>query len=133
MKTLYLEWGSDLVLTPKGSIQLATGWDENRQRIERRMLTWPLEVLPDGTAVAPDYIFDTDYGIGLPKLVGQPITQQLLGSIRQRVNQGVMVDAGVSNRTVPGIQLFRTTPGELLLIISVPLQNQPPGRIAVQF
>lgn len=132
MPSLYMEWGEDLVLTPGGSLQMASGWDEVRQRIERRLLTNPLEVLPDGEPVTPDYIFDTTYGLGIPKYVGQNPTQDQLNQLRQKTNQGVMIDDQVSNAYPPGISLYKgSNPFELLMIIRVVLKSGQPGQIAL--
>lgn len=132
MSVLYMEWGEDLVITPNGSLQLARGWDEARQRIERRLFTNAQEVLPGNVVVAPDYLFDINYGIGCAKKVGEPMNADLLGDIRQRVNQGVMVDDAVSDALPPSIQMFRQQNGTLLLIIGVPLKTGEVGQIAIQ-
>lgn len=127
----YLEWGQDFIVTPNGSIQMATGWDQVRQRIERRLLTNPAETLPDGEPVEPDYLYDTSYGLGAGKLIGQPRTKQLLGQILQVVNAGVMVDDAVSNAAPPSVSLYVINPSETLLIIGVDLLTGEVGQIAI--
>ena len=132
MPTAYLEWGQDLVVLPNGSIQLASGWDEVRQRIERRLLTSPLEVLPSGAKVPPDYIWDVNYGLGVGKLVDQNLDANFLGAIRQKCNEGVMVDADVSDANPPGVALYKINPYTTYLVIGVTLKNGTPGTITIQ-
>src|ERR1700739_2948205 len=54
-------WGSDLQVSPTGDLALATGTALTQQRILRRLLTNP-----------GDYIWQLDYGAGLPRFVGTP-------------------------------------------------------------
>lgn len=131
MSTMYLEWGGDFVVTPNGSLQWASGWDEVRQRIERRIITNPLEVLPSGEAVPPDYIFDTNYGLGYAKLVNQNLNNTMLSTIKQRAYQGVTVDDAVSGAYPPQISLYSPIPGELILVLGVTLKTGEQGQIAI--
>jgi len=61
MPDLFHQWGSDLSLSPTGDLALANGPDLTRQRVLRRLLT-----------NQGDYIWQLDYGAGLPGFVGQP-------------------------------------------------------------
>ena len=54
-------WGSDIALGPSGDLALATGLEEGRQRVLRRLLT-----------TLRNYIWHLDYGGSLPATVGQP-------------------------------------------------------------
>jgi hypothetical protein len=133
MPTLYLEWGEDFVLTPKGSLQMATGWDEVRQRIERFLLTNALAAAGDGSIIPPDYLFDTNYGLGAGRRVDENITPDTIGSIQQKVYQAVMSDPDVDDSFPPSIALYRQTDHTLLLVIGVKTKSGFPGRVAISF
>lgn len=58
---IWHEWGGDLAWDASGDLLAAEGSDEGRQAVLRRLLT-----------VEGEYIYATDYGAGLPLLVGEP-------------------------------------------------------------
>jgi phage baseplate assembly protein W len=55
-------WSADLLLGPTGDLGVVDSVLESQQRILRRLLTNP-----------GDYIWQPDYGAGLPALIGQPL------------------------------------------------------------
>lgn len=61
MYDIFLEWGSDLVVSSGGDIALSTGSATISQRVCRRLLTNP-----------GDYIWNLGYGGGLGQFVGSP-------------------------------------------------------------
>jgi phage baseplate assembly protein W len=63
-------WSGDLSLSPTGDIALASGTLLGQQRVIRRLLTNLL-----------DYIWHTDYGAGLPTMIGQPAIQETIEAI----------------------------------------------------
>ena len=130
MTTLFVEFGADLIVTPNGSIQLAQGWDEIRQRILRRILTTAQELLPDGTQTLPDYIFDVNYGIGAAKLVGQPITQSLVTALTNAITSGVTQDSAVVSNVLPKINIRRYGINTLYVTVQVFLVNGQIGTLA---
>jgi hypothetical protein len=132
MSTFFLEWGGDLQLNQRGGLQLATGWDEARQRIERRLLTNAAGKAEDGTPIPADYIFDDEYGIGLPRLVGDLTTGTWNDDLQQKVIQGVSEDASVDSSIPPTIALQSTGTHQTFLYIGVILSNQQPGTIVLQ-
>lgn len=103
---IYLELGEDLVVSPSGGILMASGWDQIRQRIMRRLFTNPELKLADGEIIPADYIFDKDYGIGINQLIDEPITSTFLSNLTRRIKQGVMVDEGVDASKDPAIDYF---------------------------
>jgi len=129
MTTLFLEWNDDLKVTPSGSLQLAIGWDEVRQRIIRRVITSAAQEIPDGTLTLPDYIFHPDYGIGLGKLVGQNFNDELLRRLEGKITQGILLDSAVETSQPPSITFYRTTPDTLLINASVNVIGSGPGVI----
>lgn len=131
--TLWLEWGGDLVVSQNGSLSMATGWDQVRQRILRRLLSNPAFTLGDGTPVAPDLIFDTSYGIGCRRRLGELWIPSEQTAILSMVEQAVLVDEGIDATRTPTIVLDQNnhiitmlikvvkkdgTPGDLVLKIS---------------
>ena len=132
MTTLYLEWNSDFVLTPAGSLQLATGWDSVRQRIERRIITNPAQQLPSGISTPADYVFDSAYGVGAGSLVGQPYNQNFIASLRQKIQAGVLSDAAVDTSVPPSINVTTPQNDAVWAVVGVTLASGNVGTIALQ-
>lgn len=129
MTTLFLEWGDDLKLMCRTSLQTAVGWDEVRQRIVRRIVTNPSQQLPDGTFTPADYIFDQNYGAGLGAEVGQDFNDADLAVIRQKITQGVLADAAVETSIPPSISFAHVNPSTVDIIVSVTLLAGGAGEI----
>jgi hypothetical protein len=128
--TLFLEWNSDFQVTPSGSLQLAVGWDEVRQRIIRRVVTNPAQQLPDGTTTTPDYVFHPDYGIGLGAMVDQDVNDDFLRKVEGKITRGILQDASVTaTSTPPSIQFYRPSPDTLWAVASVEATGTGPGII----
>ena len=107
MTDLYLEITGDLKIDSQGDLILAEGWDEIRQRIIRRIVTTPLLQESDGTIIEADYIYHTDYGLGLKYLVCATFTDAMINQLKQRVTQGIMEDAAVDSSYLPVITYRR--------------------------
>lgn len=131
MPDLFLEWNSDLLLTPNGSVQFATGWDHIRQRIVRNMVTNPAQKLPDGSTTPPDYIWNPGFGIGMGALVDQNPTQQFLRDLTRRVNAAVLADVAVDPGAVPSVTIKQLTPQYYQVYVTVTLLNGTIGTIQV--
>lgn len=133
MSTLdfYLEYGQDLVLAPSGSLEIATGWDQVRERIIRRFLTNPAQVLPDGSSTPADYVFDPAYGIGGGALVSQNPTQQYLNALRQRIRQAVLSDVAVDPGADPQIVIQQPTPQTFMVFVGVQLSTGQQGTFSI--
>ena len=132
-RDVYLEWSSDLVLTPNGSIQTATGWDQVRERILRNLITNPLQTLPDGRITAPDYIFHTDYGFGAGSLVGQDVTIGFLEDLQSRIATACSNDVAVDSSVPASVRFAEPQPGLLIVTISVQLLNGQSGQVSLSF
>lgn len=130
-QTVYLDWNSDALLTPNGSVQMASGWDLVRQRITRRLITNPAQTLPSGISTPADYVFHPDYGIGLAALVDEAETTQFTGTLEQKISKGVREDAAVESSTPPSIAFVRPDPSTLYAVIGVTLVNGESGTIAI--
>ncbi len=133
MSTLYMEYGGDLVLNQHGGLLMAVGWDEIRQRIERRLLTNPAMTLDDGTPVAADYLQHPSYGVGLPEEVGRNWTQAQAARITQKIAQGVVTDASVDPTAPPTLQVKIAGQHLVLINIGITLIDQTQGQIPISF
>ena len=56
-------FGEDLQINATGNLATATGTSRSQQRVLRRLLTNP-----------GDYIWHPEYGAGLPRFIGQPVS-----------------------------------------------------------
>jgi hypothetical protein len=131
MTTLYLDWNQDFLLTPSGSLQLAVGWDEVRQRIIRRLITVAAQTLPDGTITPPNYIFHPTYGVGLAILVDQDFGEVYLGQLTQRIQSAVLQDVAVSSTIPPSIKVIQSSTNTVWIVIGVTLVTGQYGEIAL--
>lgn len=129
--TLWLEWGGDFEISQNGSLVLAYGWDQVRQRILRRLLTNPAFTLDDGTPVPPDYLFDPKYGLGFRRRVGENWTPDLQLYLKAMINQAVLIDEGVNVNLPPLINITQTD-HTVQVVITVYLKTGQPGVIALQ-
>jgi phage baseplate assembly protein W len=91
MSDLSLEWGGDFVAAANGDLLLASGEDETRQAICRRLFT-----------AVQGYIFHPDYGAGLPQKIGSPANANALTALvssqiafESAVNQSQPVNVSV--------------------------------------
>ncbi|GBR46408.1 hypothetical protein [Gluconobacter roseus] len=75
-------FGNDLVLD-SGGLGTVSGTELTRQSLLRRLLTVP-----------GDYIWQLDYGVGLPLMVGQVIAPEAMESV---IQAQVQADAGVDS------------------------------------
>ncbi len=125
--TLYLDWGGDLQINQNGGLVLATGWDQVRQRILRRLLTNQSFTLADGSPVPADYIYDPAYGIGCRRLVGEPGGEATQSRLRQMINAAVLVDEGVDINRLPQITITTFDSFTLYVEIVVYLLTGQPG------
>ncbi len=128
----WLDWNSDLLLTPNGDVQAATGWDEVRQRIIRRLITNPAQQLPDGTFTLADDIWNPDYGIGLGTMVGQSFGADFEARIERRIAKAVLEDSAVDSTVPPSVKFVRPQPDSLWIVIGVTLVTGKPGTIALK-
>lgn len=128
----FLDWNSGLKLTPSGSIQTATGWDRVRQRIIRRIITNPAQLLPNGNYTPADNVFSMFYGIGLGAEIDKAQDANYQQVIERKIAQGVLEDEDVSSTIPPSIQFVQPTPSELWIIIGVTLTTGQSGTIAIR-
>ncbi len=129
MSTLYLEWDDDFKQTSNGSVQLARGWDEVRQRIERRILTNAQFVQSDGTPVSADYYYHPEYGLSARARIGDDLNSDTISKIEQILYEGTIVDEAVDGNILPNITHQLLSTGEVLFSIGVTLASGQLGTI----
>jgi hypothetical protein len=71
LNDLFHYWGTDLTASNTGDLLTVNGIVRSQQRVLRRLLTNPATPTTPG-----DYIFEPDYGAGLPQFIGQPFDRQ---------------------------------------------------------
>jgi hypothetical protein len=131
--TFYLEWNGDFVLTSNGSILMAQGWDQVRERIIRRFLTNSALPLPDGTTTPPDYVFSPLYGLGAGALIDQNPDQTFLTAFTRRMREAVVADAATAPGAMPSIQLTTPMIGMIQVYVGIQLISGQQGSFAITF
>lgn len=131
--SFYLEYNGDLVLTSNGSVLMATGWDEVRERIIRRFLTNPALPLPDGTTTPPDYIFSPLYGLGAGSLIDQNPDATFLTEFTRRMREAVVADAATSPGALPSISISTPQIGLIEVYVGIQLISGQQGSFSIQF
>ena len=82
MTDCYHLYGNDLALSATGDLLLADGDDESKQRVLRRLLTNPTQYDTSGKVTATgDYLWQPEYGAGLPTYIGAVLDEQELGAL----------------------------------------------------
>ena len=89
MTDAFLYFGSDLSLSATGDLLLADGLDESTQRVLRRLLTNP-----------GDYLWQPEYGAGLPSYIGKPLDQAGLTAL---IKAQMYLEADVSHDPEPQV------------------------------
>jgi phage baseplate assembly protein W len=123
MAELWHQFGSDLSLSATGDLLTASGSEQTRQRILRRLLTNP-----------GDYIWHPDYGAGLGRFIGQPgRVKQIQGVIRAQVLQEptvartppptITVTAGQNGTYTASIEYTDAATGIRQPVLSVQIDN----------
>ena len=84
-------FGSDLAFSATGDLSIADGLEESKQRVLRRLLT-----------NMRDYIWQPDYGAGLPAYIGRTLDQPVLTAL---IKSQMYLEADVSHDPEPGIAL----------------------------
>lgn len=89
--------GSDLNLSNVGDIALSTGLPRSQERILRRLMTNPGE-----------YLFHPDYGAGLPRFIGQPLTA---AAVRGVIRTQLLLEESVAHKPEPRIDVVAIPEG----------------------
>ncbi|PKN07942.1 MAG: phage tail protein [Betaproteobacteria bacterium HGW-Betaproteobacteria-18] len=98
MKDLYHYWGNDLQRGNTGDLMPVSDTVRGQQRIIRRLLTNP-----------GDYIFQPDYGAGLPAYIGQTMD---MGKVLSLIRSQISLEDCVAQSPAPEITI-KQLPTEL--------------------
>ena len=99
MADLQLLWGGDLAIAPGGDLLLADGDALATERVLRRLLTNP-----------GDVVFHADYGAGLASFVGQPTAPQRIAAL---IAAQAVQEAAVARTPAPQVSVTSTQDGTL--------------------
>lgn len=103
MADLNLSWGGDLSVAPSGDLLLADGDDLGAQRVLRRLLTNP-----------GDVVFHSEYGAGLATFVGLPAAPARLAAL---IGAQAVQESVVARTPAPQINVTSATDGTLLAVL----------------
>src|ERR1700684_4222739 len=95
-------YGGDIAVSANGDLLLTDSIDLSNQRILRRLLTNP-----------GDYIWHSEYGAGLPKMIGLPID---VDSVKAIIVSQIFLEATVL-RTPPPIITVESFPNGMFVSI----------------
>lgn len=101
-------WSGDLSATPAGDVLTSQGTARGQQRVLRRLLTNPRQVLTDGTVLPPDYPWQPTYGAGLPRLIGSLAG---LDEIKAAIRGQIYLEAAVARQPEPVITVTQLQGG----------------------
>ncbi|MBW4024937.1 MAG: hypothetical protein HIU92_17710 [Proteobacteria bacterium] len=91
MSDLNHTFGGDLGVAPNGDLATASGSALGQQRVLRRLLT-----------NAGDYIWQINYGTGLPAMIGTPVdTAAIAGLVRSQI----FLEGAVARNPAPAISV----------------------------
>jgi hypothetical protein len=130
---LYLEWGGDLIVTANGSVAIAEGWDQVRERIIRRFLTNSAVPLPDGSTTPPDYVFSPSYGLSAGALVDQNPDDNWVADFTRRIRSACLSDSAVDPGSVPSVVVTTPAPGTLQVFVGIKLVSGQQGSLSISF
>lgn len=116
-----------LLIGPDGDVLMCDGETEARQRVGRRVLSNPRQVLSDGTTLPPDLIFDGQYGVGARRLIGSATNAAKIDTLKQQIRDGMVADELVSTNPPPDVLIQSGQNGNLFLVgIFVPTTTGKP-------
>jgi len=96
--------GQDVALGPTGDIAMVSGSEQTKQRLLRRLLTNP-----------GDYIWQPQYGAGLPRFIGQPVS---VPEIEAVIRAQVALEATVAQIPEPIITVQDNRDGSVFATIT---------------
>lgn len=115
LNDLYHYWGTDLTASSTGDLLTVNGTVRGQQRVLRRLLTNP------ATDTAPgDYIFEPDYGAGLPQFIGQPFDRQ---KIIARIRGQMLLEDAVASAPPPVIDVAQISTDNTAFSVSITYQD----------
>lgn len=115
-----------LQVGPDGDLLMCDGAEEARQRVARRVLSNPRQVLADGTVLPPDNLFDPQYGVGVRRMIGQAVNAAGIDKLRQLIRDGMIVEDTVSSNPPPDVLIQSTNNNIFFIAAFVPAGSASP-------
>lgn len=114
MADLQLPWGGDLAVAPGGDLLLVDDDALGVQRVLRRLLTNP-----------GDVVFHPGYGAGLGSFVGQPAAPQKVAAL---IAAQAVQENAVARTPAPQVNVTSTTDGTLMAVLHYTSANTGAGQ-----
>lgn len=108
--------GSDLSLSSSGDAALSTGLTRSQERILRRLMTNPGE-----------YLFHPEYGAGLPRFIGQPLT---VAKVRGVIRSQLLLEDSVAHTPEPQITVVAIQEGLAVSIRYTDANSNAPAALS---
>jgi len=118
--------GGDFVRSATGSMLVCSGTTMAEQKLIRWLLTNPRVVLPDGRVLKADYIFNTQFGVGLRREVGSDPSSAELANIKALILQGCQFIDEIAKVPTPRCDLQRVRGGLIVTIFYNDAQSNRP-------
>lgn len=109
-------FGSDLALGATGDLLMADGVSESQQRVLRRLLTNP-----------KDYLWQPDYGAGLPAYIGLPLDAAAMSAL---IKSQMYLERDVSHAPEPVVNLSEIANGISAQIAYISLDSDAPAYLS---
>jgi phage baseplate assembly protein W len=111
-------WSTDLSASNNGDVATVVGALRGQQRILRRLMTNP-----------GDYIFQPDYGAGVPQYVGQNQSKATLDLISGTITGQILMEAVVAADPAPVVTLQQMP--DFSLDVNIQYTDAPTGNPVV--
>ncbi|MGH8259015.1 MAG: phage tail protein, partial [Steroidobacteraceae bacterium] len=82
-----------------GDLATAAGLTRGQQRILRRLMTNPVDAV---NGIPPDYIWEPNYGAGLPRFIGKPFDRQKITAV---ILANILLEDSVAQSPPPLVTL----------------------------
>lgn len=105
-------WGGDVFTSPSGDLLRVERSERSKERVLRRLLTNPGELL-----------FHPDYGAGIPKRVGENLDEREISAL---IRTQMAKEASVAQTPAPSITVVPITNGVSVTLNYVALPDRQP-------
>ena len=131
MASLWMEFGQGFAFNANGGLQIATGWDETRQYLERIAFTTCQTVNQQGIQIDPDWLYDVNYGLALRVKIGQLLPGQAIATLTQAIEAAASSAPGTDPASPPTITVNQN--GHTFTVnVTVYLSNGLSGQLSYQ-
>jgi hypothetical protein len=115
MVDIFLSWGGDLGVGSTGDLALVSASDTTNQRVCRRLLT-----------NAGDYLWQLNYGGGLPQFVGTPAQPADIESV---VRTQLALETAVSASPAPQVSATLADPANGYVVANITYSDASSGSL----